>query len=146
FEVALATVWITHAVDASDLDQDGRFGPNDLRLLKNESVALLAAIDRGDLLAAVEEREKKESRYSVASYLQDLDGLGYDEVVALTGQNAAPIRAAVKQFRMRQLCSHHTDDLGGAWCNMYFPPPPRPTLSKSTLEALNEAIAAFNVQ
>src|SRR5262249_20331743 len=55
-EVALATQWITRAVDSGDPDHDGHFGPNDLRLLKNESVALLTAIDRGDLLAAVEER------------------------------------------------------------------------------------------
>jgi hypothetical protein len=146
FEVALTTLWTTRSVDATDLDQDGRFGPNDLRLLKNQSGALLTAVDRGDLLAAVEEREKKGSPYSVASYMKDLDGLGYDEVVALTGQNAEPIRAAVKQFQMGELCRRAGNAQEAAWCTVHFRAPDRPTLSKPTFDALNEAIAAFNVQ
>jgi tetratricopeptide (TPR) repeat protein len=145
FEVALATLWITRSVDATDLDQDGHFGPSDLRLLKNESVALPAAIDRGDLLSAVEQREKKENKYSVASYLKDLDGLEYDEVIALTGQRAEPIRAAVKLFRMREMCRRATGE--ESWCrSVFFPTPMPPELGSSTRQALNEAIAAFNVQ
>ena len=55
-EVALAVVWITSAVDVSDLDHDGDFDLVDLRLLKDESDDLLTAIDRGNVLAAIEER------------------------------------------------------------------------------------------
>ena len=54
--MALAVVWITSAVDVSDLDHDGDFDLVDLRLLKDESDDLLTAIDRGNVLAAIEER------------------------------------------------------------------------------------------
>jgi hypothetical protein len=147
FEVALAAVWMSHAVDTSDPDQDGYFGPNDLRLLKNYSVALLAAIDRGDLFAAVEKSEKTESKYSVARYLKDLDGLGCDEVVALAGElNTGPVRAAVKQFRIREMCGRPDWVEMQSWCQTYFRTTTAPTLGKRTLEVLNEAIQAFNVQ
>lgn len=138
FEVALATVWIRNTVDVSDPDQNGRFDLNDLRLLKDESLALLTAIDRGNLLAALEEREKKERQYSVAQYLRDLDGLRFDDVVALAGHPSSDTyRAVVSRFQKQLACTRVTT-------GSRLPSCPAPTINRTTGKVLSEAVQALN--
>jgi hypothetical protein len=132
FEVALAIVWIRNATDVNDLDHNGRFDLDDLQLLKDDSLALLTAIDRGNLVGAIEEREKQQNKYSLASYLKDLDGLGYDEVIALAGYPdtySAVVRRLQKPSKKTA-------------AEYYRGPALRPTTAK----ALNDATLALNAK
>lgn len=83
FDVALAVTWLrTAGLDAGDVDGDGDTDYFDARAMADKVGELLAAIQRGDLLSAVE-RSKGEA---VAPYFKQLDGLGYAQVVALAGE------------------------------------------------------------
>ena len=83
FDVALAVVWMRAvALDAGDVDGDGDTDYFDARAMTDGVAELLAAIQRGDLVSAVE-RSKGEA--VAAAYFKQLDGLGYDGVVELAG-------------------------------------------------------------
>jgi hypothetical protein len=83
FDVALAVTWMRAAgLDAGDVDGDGDTDYFDARAMADNVGELLAAIQRGDLVSAVE-RSKGEA--VAAAYFKQLDGLGYDDVVDLAG-------------------------------------------------------------
>jgi hypothetical protein len=68
--------------------------------LADDVAALLAEIERGDILSAIEDRGANEC--SVADYLDQLGGLGFDEVVDLAGRPSEdPYFAALMRERSR---------------------------------------------
>ena len=83
FDIALAVTWMRAATpDAGDVDGDGDADYFDARAMADNAGDLLAAIQRGDLVSAV---EKSKGEAVAAAYFKQLDGLGYAEVVALAG-------------------------------------------------------------
>lgn len=104
FDVALAVTWMrAAAVDASDVDGDGDTDYLDARAMADNAGDLLAAIQRGDLVSAV---EKSEREAVAAAYFKQLDGLGYDEVVELAGRfNLGPYGAQMKRQRPQGACA-----------------------------------------
>src|SRR6185503_16002019 len=89
FDVALAVVWMRAAgLDAGDVDGDGDTDYFDARAMADNAGDLLAAIQRGDLVAA--------------AYFKQLDGLGYDDVVELA--NAADDERYVAQLKRHAAC------------------------------------------
>ena len=95
FDVALAVVWTRAAGVSSDADGDGDVDYFDARMAADAAGDLLAAIQRGDLVSTIEDG-KGESVAAV--YFKQLDGLGYDEVVALAGAlDIGPYAAGLKR-------------------------------------------------
>ena len=83
FDVALAVVWMRGAgLDAGDVDGDGDTDYFDARAMADNAGDLLAAIQRGDFVATIEDGKGKAA---AAAYFKQLDGLGYDGVVELAG-------------------------------------------------------------
>jgi hypothetical protein len=82
-EVALAVTWMRAAgLDAGDVDGDGDTDYFDARAMADNAGDLLAVIQRGDLVSAIEDSK---GAAVAAAYFKQLDGLGYDEVVELAG-------------------------------------------------------------
>jgi TonB family protein len=87
FETALAVIWIGQTVGTGDLDRDGDVDSVDVRSLMADADDLLTEIERGNLLSAIEEREEKRTgAYTAAAFVEQLDGLGHDEVLELAGR------------------------------------------------------------
>jgi hypothetical protein len=86
FEMALARIWLGNTTNVSDADHDGDADPDDVRLLNDVAVSLLAEIKRGEVLSAIEKREEKGGDYTAVEYLKQLDGLQFDGVVNLAGR------------------------------------------------------------
>lgn len=82
FDVALAVIWTRAAGVSSDVDGDGDVDYLDARVTADAAGDLLSAIQRGDLVSTIEDGN---SGSVAAAYFRQLDGLGYDEVVALAG-------------------------------------------------------------
>ena len=100
FDVALAVVWMRAAgLDAGDVDGDGDTDYFDARAMADNAGDLLAAIQRGDLVAAA---EKSKGKAVAAAYFKQLDGLGYDDVVELA--NAADDERYVAQLKRHAAC------------------------------------------
>ena len=122
FEVALSAIWLSKALGPSGLDrnEDGIVDAIDSQLLVADTQHLLADIQRGDLLAAIGTREKKQGTYTVADYIKRLDGLGYDEVLDLAGR---PTTLSLPPMHL-----------------------PSPTIGVETSEIFKEAIEALKLQ
>ncbi len=94
FEVALAVIWMRSAVvGAGDLDSDGRVAIDETRALQKLSEDVLTQIRRGVFVTALQGRGEDPS-----SYVRQLHGLRYDEVMSL----AAPTNGAVFVSAVRQ--------------------------------------------
>jgi hypothetical protein len=104
FDNALAVTWMrAAALDASDVDGDGDTDYFDARALADNVSNLLAAIRRGDF---VNEIENSKAAAVAAAYFEQLDGLGYDELVGLVGDSGVgPYVAGLKR------------QISGAGCN-----------------------------
>jgi len=104
FEVALAVTWMRAAsLDAGDVDGDGDTDYFDARAMADKAGDLLAAIQRGDLVATIEDSK---SGAVAAAYFKQLDGMGYDEVVELAGAaDSASYVADMKRQVSRTGCA-----------------------------------------
>jgi len=110
---ALAVTWMrAAALDAADVDGDGDTDYFDARAMADNASELLAAIQRGDFLSAA---EKSKGEAVAAVYFKQLDGLGYDEVVALAGDlDLGPYAAQMKRQRAEGACAQqHAPDVRG---------------------------------
>jgi hypothetical protein len=85
-DVALAMIWMNRTADSGDVDSDGDLDIDDIRQLEVDATDLLTEIRRGNLVSAIEERQKLGGAYTAADYFAQLDGLGYDEIVSLAGR------------------------------------------------------------
>jgi hypothetical protein len=85
FDAALAMIWIQRTANDGDLDGDEDFDLDDIRLLQDDAADLLTQIQRGNLVYAVESREKDDGEFKAVDYFAQIDGLGYDEVLSLAG-------------------------------------------------------------
>lgn len=104
FNVALAMIWARNTVEA-DFDGDGDMDLDDIRLLDSYADDLLTNIRRGNVVTAIEARAKSGDEYTAKHYFDDLDGLGYDEVVSLAGvSDAESYLAAVARFGGERPC------------------------------------------
>lgn len=150
FEIALAVVWLSNTADAGDLDHDGDADLDDVRLLREEAADLLAEIKRGDLVSAIEEREQKGSHYTSVEYLEQLDGLQFDDVLNLAGQpSSEPSLAALKReiWCKRSAASLGSSRAKDSWCGGAGAPCPRGDCTRrTTLRALNAANDALKAQ
>ena len=120
FEAALAAIWIGRTVGTGDLDGDGDVDSADIRALVDDAGNLLTDIQRGNLLSAIEVREQKsEGVYTVAAFMEQLDGLGYDEVLGLAGgprnepflDVLADLRAGFSGPAFRSICALYSRGL-----------------------------------
>jgi hypothetical protein len=163
FEVALAMIWIQRTTDSADLDTDGILDVDDIRLLEADATALLTAIQRGNLVSAIEQREKAGSELTAAGYFALLDGLGYDEVLALAGRtdlDAAQYDGASDSASSRGYLDGVRRLASQRACTLQSPPPTSRIARRATNEcagtvaridaatgkALNTAIEALNAQ
>ena len=94
FEVALAVIWTRNtAVGAGDVDSDGRVDLNEVRALQRLSEDALTDVKRGVLVSAAQERGENPD-----SYVQQLDGLNYEDVMNLADPtNGAVFISAARQ-------------------------------------------------
>jgi hypothetical protein len=134
FEIALLTIWLNHSTQAGDLDQDGELEVGAVLGLSTDTADLLGAIQRGDLVPAIEDLDRSADGRVVASYLEQLDGLGHDAVLDLAGRpgESSEVGRAVKAAKAQVLC--RPEQLGQApdftvrqkWCDAYFRSPTAP--------------------
>jgi hypothetical protein len=148
FEIALAVIWLKNTLGFGDADRDGDVDVDDMKLLENDSIDLLAEIRRGDLLSAVEKREKNAGGYTATAYRQQLDGLAYDEVVELAGRPTnEPYLDALRRLRAGFWCAPAAGFARAKVCGREFQSVGASnTLNPSTAKALNTAIKALNSQ
>jgi hypothetical protein len=161
FEIALLTIWLSRSTQAGDLDQDGELEINDVLGLKADTGDLLAAIQRGDLVAAIEDLDQSADDRLVASYFEQLDGLGHDAILDLAGRpgESSEVDRAVKAAKAQVLCRPEHLPQNGAgftvrrkWCDAYFRSrmaPQQPTVQTQKaqmllLVALSKATEALN--
>jgi hypothetical protein len=157
FELALLTIWLSHSTQAGDLDQDGELEVGDVLLLKADTDYLLAAIQRGDLVAAIEDLDQSDDDRMVASYFEQLDGFGHDAVLDLAGRPGESsevgraVRAAKAQVlcRPEQLARNSDFTVQQKWCDAYFRSPTAPRQPNIRAQvalsiALSTAIEALN--
>lgn len=147
-EIALAFIWLNNTVAVSgDLKHDGDVEYHDVRLLQDAADELLSAIERGDLLAAIEGQDVNAGDYTSVQYLKQLDGLQFDEVVSLAGKPMdAPLLEALRQeARCRESTSQaHIEDLE---CDRAGVEQLCDTCIRSaTAKAFNTAIQAIQLQ
>ena len=99
-DIALAVTWMRAAgLDSGDVDQDGDTDYFDARAMADGARDLLAAIERGDLVATIEDAK---GGAVAAAYFKQLDGLGYDEVIELAGVTEAGTYVADMKRRVSQ--------------------------------------------
>jgi hypothetical protein len=135
-EVALLTIWLTHSTKAGNLDENAEPEINDVPQLKEDAADLLAAIQRGDLVSAIEDLDETDNDRTVASYIAQLDGLGHDAIFDLAGRpgDSTEVGRALRALKARTLCERHelakyaAADLSvrQKWCDAYFRSPSAP--------------------
>ena len=109
FDNALAVTWMrAAALDGGDIDGDGDTDYFDARAMADNVGDLLAAIQRGDFVSAV---EKSKGEAVAAAYFKQLDGLGYDEFVELAGDLDLGSYAA--QMKRQSYCAQQQARTGG---------------------------------
>jgi hypothetical protein len=102
-DIALAVTWMRAAALDADVDGDGDTDYFDARAMADNAGDLLAAIQRGDLVSAV---EKSKGDAVAAAYFKQLDGMGYNEVVELAGDlDLGPYAAQMKRQRSQGACA-----------------------------------------
>lgn len=101
FEVALAVIWTRNiTVGAGDLDADGRVDVDEVRALQRLSEDALTDVRRGVLVSAAHERGD-----NPGSYVQQLHGLSYDDVLNLADPtNGMVFIAEVRQREKLSRC------------------------------------------
>ena len=100
FERALAVIWMGNTVGTGDFDRDSDVDDDDARFLGQDARDLLTDIQRGNLLSAIEKRERNAGGYTAAAFIGQLDGLGYDEVLELAGRpSEEPFLGPLRQLR-----------------------------------------------
>jgi hypothetical protein len=156
---ALAIIWLSNTRDPDDFDGDGDYDVDDLWEMRDDSADLLADIERGDLLPAIEELEDPEGEYKTADYFRQLDGLGYDEVLALVDPLNASQTGFLAGYKWESLCGPNAIFVGSKMCPHYprirdrrlGPPVQRPelvgdqvfrTITTATLDDAVEALYA----
>jgi hypothetical protein len=103
FDVALAVIWTREARLSGDVDGDGDVDYFDARMTADAAGDLLAAIQRGDLVSAV---EASKGEAFAAAYFKRLDNLGYDEVIELAGDlDLERYLAQMKRLRSQAACA-----------------------------------------
>jgi hypothetical protein len=138
FEIALALIWLGNTPDAADADHNGRVDLDDMKILMEDAAHLLTDIGRGELVPAIERRERNQGGYAGADYFKQLDGLGYDEVLSLAGrQNGEPYLALSSRHDSYELC-------GGRRRTIFINEERVCLLDGSIRNALNAGIRAFN--
>ena len=148
FEAALAVIWISNTVDSADLDHDGDVDIDDIRVLKEDAADLLTDIQRGDLVTAVEEREQDGDEYTATDFLEQLDGLGYDEVLSLADRPSRELYlATMRRYRAVGLCGAQREQsvIRLKWCDRLSSGSGQ-VISAATGKVLNTAIEALNAQ
>ena len=150
FETALALIWLNNTIDA-DVNNDGRYALDDVRELTAASADLLADIQRGDLVSAIEELDEGGGAYTAADYFEQLDGFGYDEVLVVGGLfgGTREEEQAVRAYRAQLLCREPSLPVRQQWCAAFFrsnaaTPAPRVPVGE-TLAAATEALKAGDV-
>jgi len=115
FQLALGTIWLKNTVgQIADLDHDGDVDVEDFRASIKIASDILVEIQRGEVLSALEKREGKYGPFTVADYIEQLNGLGYDEVLSLARQPSRSVAIEPQQ----------TSPLVGIWYGV-LPPPHR---------------------
>jgi hypothetical protein len=152
FEVALALIWADNSTKAGDVDQDGQLEIEDILELRADTAGLLAAIQRGDFVPAIEALEQSGAEYTAADYFAQLDGLSVDAVLDLAGRPGESPRVgrAVKATKAQVLCrdvldpdGYHPSAVRRRWCNSYFRSPAAASARTiATGEALTAALEA----
>lgn len=148
FENALALIWLNNTIEA-DIDDDGQYELEDVSELSAVSADLLADIQRGDLVTAIEELDDSGGAYTAADYYEQLDDYGYDDVLEVAGLfGGTPEEAqAVKAYKAQRLCRDPRSlPLRQLWCDKFFrsnaaTPAPRVRVGP-TLDVASEALKA----
>ncbi len=147
FEAALAVVWLGNTAKGGDVDKDGNVEVTDLQELRADTADLLADIQRGDLVAAIEALDASGAEYTSADYIEQLDGLGHDGVVELASRpGASPAEGqALRAYKAQILCRDAWLPLRVQWCNAFFRSNAATPVPKVPVgETLNRAIEALN--
>jgi hypothetical protein len=148
FATALAVIWTRNTASSGDFDSDGDLDLDDIRLLEADADDLLTQILRGNVVSAIEEREQDGAAYTAADYFEQLDGLGYDEVVSLAGRpSSAAYQAAQTRARLQASCYDqvHTSRAESRSCERFFDEMAQ-TLDVRTGRRLNTAAEALNAR
>ena len=103
FEVAVVVIWMRAAsLGSADADGDGDVDYSDARATADGAADLLAAMQRGDLVSAI---EKSKRGAAAPSFFTKLDGLSANEVVELAGDNdIGPYLAEMRRRRAQAAC------------------------------------------
>jgi hypothetical protein len=146
FETALAVIWIRNTADSGDFDSDGDMDLDDIRLLEADAYDLLTQIRRGNVVSAIEERARGGDQYTAADYFQQLDGLGYDEVLSLAGRPSSETYLVAQRSARAQASCYDRAPTSRAERDSCakFLDEKAPFLDVKTGRALNVAIQAFN--
>ena len=127
----------------------GQYELEDVSELSAVSADLLADIQRGDLVTAIEELDDSGGGYTAADYYEQLDDYGYDDVLEVAGLfGGTPEEAqAVKAYKAQLLCRDPRSlPLRQLWCDKFFrsnaaTPAPRVPVGP-TLDVASEALKA----
>jgi hypothetical protein len=151
FESALALIWLNNTISA-DVNRDGRYTLDDVRELTADSADLLADIQRGDLVSAIEELDESGDAYTASHYFGQLDGFGYDEVLVLGGlfRGTPEEEQAMRAYKAQLLCRDPAAlPVRQQWCGAFFrsktaTPAPRVPVG-DTFATAREALEAGDV-
>ncbi len=147
FEAALAVVWLGNTAKGGDVDEDGNVEVEDIQELRADTADLLADIQRGDLVAAIEALDTSGGGYTSADYIEQLGGLGHDEVLELASRpGESPAEGqALRAYKAQILCRDAWLPLRVQWCSAFFRSNAATPVPKVPVgETLNKAIEALN--
>jgi hypothetical protein len=147
FEAALAVLWLGNTAKGGDVDKDGNVEVEDIHELRADTADLLADIQRGDLVAAIEDLEVSGGGYTSADYFEQLDGLGHDEVLELAGRpgDSSAEGRALWAYKAQILCRDPWLPLRVKWCDAFFRSNAATPATKVPVgKTLNDAAEALN--